>query len=625
MLQVKTMRKTGFLIALFAAVLTGCGGGDSENDAFAPGTPPTAPSAVVTSLTLTTDQTTLPSAGTTPATIKAYPRDANNRLMTGVPVVFSASSGALNVVQAASDVNGVASATLTPLTPQARNITVTATAGTATSTVVVAVDGTVLDIQGPDSLVVNTAGDFTVSLVDSANTPLAGQAITVTSAPASTISSGTITTDTNGRATFKMTPTTAGAVTLTAAGAGKTKTKVVSVSADSFAFTTPTADTQVALGAPGVQFTVNWQSGGAAVPNGRTVNFSTTRGTLSAPSATTTSGQAAVTLTSTTAGEAVVTAMNTTGGSTQRRVVFVASTAAAISLQASPFTVAINQSSTLTATVRDAANNLVAGKTVVFSLNDSTGGSLNVGSGVTDAQGRARAVYTASSTTSAANGVKITVTVQDTPAVTANVSLTVAGSPLFLSFGTGNSIEQINSDTQYRQTWVVQVTDSSGVGVKDAPVTLSALHWNYMKGRRVAGQSAWGTTVSAQCTNEDRFTGIAAYDFNGVLDPGENQNGNNPQGNQPTLESGNIASISPGGGVTDASGFLTFTVTYPQNYAGYIDLVLRASTAVQGTEYARTSLPFTLQGAAADFNDLTISPPGITSPFGIGAACTDYN
>jgi hypothetical protein len=618
------MRKSGFLIALFAAAIAGCGGGDPADDAFQPGQTPTTPTSEVSSLTLTTDSPTVPSAGNAAATIRAYARDSSNRLMSGIPITFSASSGALNVVQATTDVGGVATATLTPLTPESRNVTITATAGQTTADITVAVDGTTIDIQGPDALITATPGTFTVTLADSANHAVAGQAVTITSQPASTLSAGTLTTDANGRATFTMTPTGAVAVTLTASAAGETMTKSVAVSADTFGFLAPAADTTVALNAPGVQFTVNWLSGGSAVANGQTVNFSTTRGQLSASSATTAGGQASVTLTSSTAGEAIVTATNASGGSTQRRVVFIATQAASASLQANPFTVAINQSSTLTATIRDAANNLVAGKTVVFGLNDATGGSLSVGSAVTDSQGRARTVYTASSTTSASNGVRVTVTVQDTPSVTAQIDLTVAGSPLFLSFGTGNEIEEINLDTQYRVNYVVQVTDANGSGVASAPVSISALHWDYVKGERVAGTTRWATVAQAICTNEDRLTGDDAFDFNGVLDPGENQNGLDPQGHE-TLESGNIATVSPGSGVTDANGFLNFSITYPQNYAEYIFLVLRASTGVQGTEFSRTSLPFMLQGAADDFNDVTTAPPGLESPFGVGGNCGDFN
>jgi hypothetical protein len=323
----------------------------------------------------------------------------------------------------------------------------------------------------------------------------------------------------------------------------------------------------------------------------------------------------------------VVTAANSNGGTTQRRIVFVAANAAAIDLQANPFTVGINQSSTLTAVVRDANNNLVAGKNVVFSLSDPTGGSLSVGSAVTDGQGRASTVYRASSTTSATNGVHVTATVPGSPA-TDTVDLTVAGSPLFLAFGTGNTIVEPNN-AQYMLEYVVSVTDSTGAGVAGVNVSLSVLSWNYFKGFRFvpSGATSWSTQVTAAapqgCVNEDRLTGIPAFDFNGILDPGED-NGVTGNGNG-TLESGNIATIVPGSGTTDANGFVSFTIYYPQEYAYYLSVVLRARTAVQGTEFMRQSQPFLLSGSATDFNNVNNAPPGMTSPFGTGTSCTVQN
>src|SRR5690606_24435677 len=112
---------------------------------------------------------------------------------------------------------------------------------------------------------------------------------------------------------------------------------------DNFAFTTPDADVLVPIGTVAT-FTVNWQVGGESVANGTAINFSTTRGTLSATSVNTAGGIATVTLTSASAGEAVVSASNAAGTvTTSRRVFFVATTAASVSLQASPGTVGINQ------------------------------------------------------------------------------------------------------------------------------------------------------------------------------------------------------------------------------------------------------------------------------------------
>jgi len=107
---------------------------------------------------------------------------------------------------------------------------------------------------------------------------------------------------------------------------------------------------------------------------------------------------------------------------------FIATDPTQIAVQASPSTVAPTAQSTVTAVVRDPANNLVEGKTVTFQLTDVTGGTLSVGSAVTNSQGVAQTVYTAGSQTSAANGVIVAATVQGTsPPLTSSTALTVAG------------------------------------------------------------------------------------------------------------------------------------------------------------------------------------------------------
>src|SRR5690606_36314227 len=142
----------------------------------------------------------------------------------------------------------------------------------------------------------------------------------------------------------------------------------VTVSGDNFAFTTPEADVLVPIGTAAT-FTVNWLVGGAPVADGTAIRFAATRGTPSATSVPTAGGSASITVTSGSAGEAVVTASNAAGaGTTSRRVFFVATTSNTLSLQASPRTVGSNQTSTLTATVRDADNNPVAGKTLRFQI-----------------------------------------------------------------------------------------------------------------------------------------------------------------------------------------------------------------------------------------------------------------
>jgi len=608
------MRKTFLTAALFALALAGCG---TDEGAFQDGATPG--NASVATVTVITDTPTIPSNGLTPANISVLVRDTNNQFIKDVPVQISSSSGGLVVTTPVTDANGVAKATLLPAgDPTNRTITVTATASNHSGQTTVAVTGTTVSLQGPDSLVTSTAGNYEAVVTSSGGAPVANQTVTLTSTPAATFSAATVTTDSNGRAAFTMTPTTGTSVTVNAAAAGATTSKAVTVSADSFSFTSPAADTAFGLAPSSATLSTMWSSGGTAVSAG-TVTFSTTRGTITSPtSVTPVAGVASVTLNAATAGEAVITATNSNGGSTQRRIVFVAATATQLDVQANPFTVGVSQNSTITAVARDANNNLVAGKTITFGLSDPTGGSLSVGSAVTDSQGRASTVYRASTTASATNGVRVTATVQGT-AVTDSVDLTVAGSPLFLSFGTGNTIEQVNNDAQYKVNYVVQVTDSTGGGVAGVTVSLSALSWDYVKGFRVAGATTWTTqpTTPAACTNEDRLLGTAQTDFNGILDTNEDFNTNG------RLEAGNIVTISPGSGVTDTNGFLQFAIYYPQEYAYYLSIVLRARTAVQGTEFIRQSQPFEVAGAASDFNNLTIAPPGMTSPFGTANSCSD--
>ena len=132
---------------------------------------------------------------------------------------------------------------------------------------------------------------------------------------------------------------------------------------------------------------------------------------------------------------------------------FVATQPTLLNLQASPDTVPTLGQSTITAVLRDAQGNLVANQTVDFQLQDTTGGSLSVGSAITDLQGIAQSTYTAGSIVSATNGVTITGTVPGTsvPAVTA--TLTVGGRTVFLVFGTGVTIGENSTATQSCPTW----------------------------------------------------------------------------------------------------------------------------------------------------------------------------
>jgi len=567
-------------------------------------------------LTLKTDTPQISSDGSHSAVLTAYLKDANNNALANVPVTFQSSSGMVVVTQANTNAQGVATATITAGTdPTNRVITVTASAASAPNAVIaVDVVGTTLSVNGPSTLVLGNDGIFTVALRDSAGHGIASQSVTLSSTKGNGLSPTTFSTDLNGLGTVTLHAGVVGADTLTAAGLGLMANRSVAVSSESFSVSTPANGASVSLGTSQV-VSATWLSGGLPVV-GRTVSFTSTRGTLDHPSAVTdANGVASVHVLSNNAGPAIIAA---TGASVAAQVVidFVATTPAQLALQTSPSAVSTGGSSLITAIVRDAQNNLVESQVVDFSLTDTTGGSISVASATTDAQGQAQTTYTAGQTTSGANGVQIRATVRGT-AVTSQTSLTVGGQTVYLSLGTGNTIDAPDAAT-YSISYVVFAIDSRGAPVAGAPVDLKVLPVAYVKGARVwsVASSAYTTAVStlpgaASCANED-------IDFTGTYSVAKDYNGNG------LLDPGSVAVVTPSSGTTGADGSLLVTVSYPKDHAYYVKVQLIATTAVTGTQSSSSST-FLLPYAAADFSQQTVQPPGPVSPYGVAADCSNPN
>ncbi len=561
------------------------------------------------SVTLTTSLPQIPSDSSKSATITALVRGSSNQFLPGVLVNFTATSGGLAVTQATTDANGAATATLSAANdPTNRRITVTATAGTATTTVPVDVTGTKLTVVGPQNLVQGgQPGTYTVSLTDSGNVGISGRAVTVTSSAGNSIATSPVTTDATGTGTFQLSATTAGIDTITASALGLTATQTVAISNQSFVLTAPVAGAKVNLGV-NQAVTLVWSTGGAPQV-GKTVTFSSTRGTVTPATAVTdASGVATASITSNTAGPAVISA-TATNVTTQVTIDFLATTPASVAVQASPATIPTDGQSTISAIVRDAQNNLVEGKTVNFQLTDNTGGQLSVASGITDNQGKAQTVYTASSTPSASNGVTVSATVAST-AVTGSTTLTVGGQTVFLSLGTGNTINLTNA-AQYDIDYAIQAIDAAGNGLNGKQIVLTVESLKYVKGSRFWTGTFWDTPNTPLCNSED-------VNFNGILDPGEDFNTN------VKLDPGNVAAVSPASVMTSNGGTALVKVIYPKDHAYWVQVRLTATATVAGTQ-SSTSADFFLPGAAEDFNKQTVAPPGINSPYGTAATCGDPN
>ena len=570
----------------------------------------------------------LGSNGADNVTLTALVRNADNNVLSGLLVNFTADSGSIQVTNGTTGAAGTATALLTTGgDPRNRKITVTARVGNLSSTNSVQVTGTTLTVSGASSLVLGVTTRLSILLRDSGGTGIQNQTITVSSALGNTLSAPTVTTDVTGQASVDVTARVPGTDTIQVTALGAMTTASLLISAANFILTAPAPAAQVPLNTPQA-VTVHWDETGVNQA-GQTINFFATRGNFAAtptcpagttPTISTTTdanGNATVNVCSNNAGPAVISAAANVspGPSSQVSIEFIATTAASLVLQASLTTLSVNapgsstHQSVITAVIRDAQGNLVKNQTVSFSLTDVSGGQIFPASAVTDSFGRASTVYTAGAVPSAKDGVVITAAVG---AVTDRVTLTVTRQALFVILGTGNLINTPTS-TQYALPYSVLVTDVTGNPVANAIVELSVLpSRSYQKGfyslffDSNGNCTGWGKVrTSPDCQNEDS-------NFNGLLDPGEDFNNNS------RLDPGNVATVPPTV-TTDASGFALFDVVYAREFT-WVEVELEARTIVTGSE-GSAQVIFFLRGAASDFNNCSIAPPGQVSPYGIATTC----
>jgi hypothetical protein len=496
-----------------------------------------------------------------------------------------------------------------------RNIIVTVAAGNVSQQVVIPVVGTILALSGESFVVQGSTIPYTVRATDSADSPIPGAQLTLRSASGNALAPATLTTNSQGVATFNYTGTNAGTDTITVSGLGTSATAGVSVSADEFKFISPAANTNVNVNTNRT-VTVEFLQGGLPAV-GATINFSTTRGTITPASVTTNAqGRASATVRSSSAGPATIVAQSGTAQVTLS-LNYVATVPTVLELQANPSAVApnsggsTNNQAALSAIVRDATGNPVANRVVAFTaVTDPSSGTISPATAMTDSSGTATTQFIPGASTTANNGVVIRATVQGTT-VSGTTSLTVNTQALFVSLSTGNVIGSVDPTT-YEKDFAVQVTDANGAAVANKSVTLAVVPQFYRKGDLSFGGGRWsytGGAPAAQCNNEDT-------NRNGRLDAGEDFNGNT------TLQPGGPVSLSQATVTTDASGLATFTVQYGENYAYWIGVQIVATTTVGGTE-SSAAMNYLLLGAASDYTDKNVPPAGVESPFGLATDCAD--
>jgi len=631
-----------------ALVLGACGGSDNPSFGSNDSGGGSDGATEVGGIQLLTASPQLPSdqSGDKSVALTAVVTDLNNNALEEVTVQFSVvtGNGLLGVTQPVTDASGVALASVSSFgNAENRVITVRAQAGNQTATVDVLVSGTTLTITGPAALADGDSAVYSVLLKDSEGAGVAGAAFTVQSATGNTIASNVSVTGSNGSADVTVTAAVGGVDTITVSALGLSASRQITVSDDQFRFVTPDSAYEADLG-ENVQVQVQWVSDGTPVAN-QAVQFSSTRGTLSAASVDTNgAGLATVNISSNNSGPAVITARDPVSGtSTSINIEFVAINPTSIDLQARPFTVVVNAQSTITATVRDPNGNLVKNQQVFFTIADITGGSLTAAAAETDSIGQARIFYNAGNSPSATNAVVITGSIRDTnnnEIDSAAVNLTVAGVSRDITIGTGNTLFPIGTAI-YAKEWAILVKDGVGNAVPNSNVQVSLRSINYRKGFLAvpppeSDLSGWQQVVTTQpgedaCVDED-------LNRNGILDFGEDYNGNgtieaggdalvaavdtNASANSPCSLDSTGAQGATANVTTNSQGIARVCIYYPESYALWLEVEIGAQASVSGTEFSAKQ-DYWLEVLAEDVDNVNESPPNYESPYGTADTCAN--
>lgn len=628
------------------ANIAACGGSGGVLTPVTPVTPvvvPPTPAELARSVSLVFSNTELASAGLpgTEVTITALVKDGANNALADAKIAFSADGGLLSGAAAVTDKNGKATVLLgTGGAPANRAIHVRATVGEYGGEGVVQVVGTHLAIAGPGSIALGRATELVVTLQDSNNRAIAAAPLafrTQNGNPLAVKDGAAALTDALGQ------------VTLLAQG-GKAGPETVSVSALGAALSVPLAVEDAGLDiapavtrdAAGAELLSQVETGACQAVDVRRradtsalVNLSTSRGTLYRDAECSTPLNAALTLDQGGAARAYVRSVNAcvavlgaragNDATASTRIEFVAplTAAAILTLQANPAVIGSNSGagqaaqSRLSAVVRDgsAANNLVKGATVVYSIvSDASGGYLLAPSSArTGGDGLAQAVYVAGAGGSGKDGVVIAARIEGLTGAraSAEVTLSVASKALSIQFGSGNSAIEY-SPSLLQQQFSVLVSDAAGNPVPNVAITASVWAAQYRKGHFVwvpdnearpeVGFWLPATPVYA-CGNEDRLR-------NGLYDPAFDLNNNG------SFEPGLPLTVSAGAS-TDALGLASVTLNYPRDRGYWVQAEVSVRGSVAGSESGATTRLW-LPTLSSDFSNRRVSPPGQVSPYGEG-------
>ena len=624
------------LAMLVPIVLAACGGSGAggQGGASASSLGGVGGTAGQAQIQLTSDKSVLDSNKTTPVQLTAVVVDGNGVVVPTRPVTWQVvdtvtpAGVRLEGVAAKTDAAGKSTASLVLTGDQSnRTINVTVTSGDVSTQLPVTVAGTSIAISGPQTVPLNgSASRFTLNLKDSSGLGIAGKTLVVKSASGNQLSSpSNFITDSSGNAVVDLVGTVGGADIVSASGLGAASGFAIAIATEALQVVPAALD--IPIGPTGTTVTVIYAKNGGIAP-GSVVNLTSTRGTVSPPSANITSGTANFTISSTTAGPVTLTAtVLTTQGSALAS--FIATVPAAIDLQATPAIVGPNQAgqtserSTLIAVVRDPDGNPVKGKIVAFTNPvDPSGGTIAPPTSITDESGRATSTFVAGPQSTSPNGVQLRAEVLGTSVTPANASVSVSRSPLFVRLGRGSKIFVDDVTQTYRDVFSVIVTDSTGNAIKNATVQILLSPTNFATGQMCkynvttdmcdsSGGTVWrpGPPYNVYPSEDNGIGGPGTSGYrDGVCQAGEDVAPIDRQ-----LTPGNVASASTSV-VTNDFGVAGVSVTYPKQMAIWTFYLMEATIKVGGSEGSASS-SFQLLALSDDVKNTGDTPAFFNSPY----------
>lgn len=499
--------------------------------------------AVVTPVRLRviSNESVIETGGNDVARITTLVTDEDNRVLSGREVLFSSTGGVLQNISSVTNEAGQATAELS-LAGDYRNqdIVVTAVLDDESGDVLITTEGSKISVAGPTALVSGDKAELEITLVAGNDQPIPNEVLSISTVSGNTIDEpATAVTDSDGKVTITVgSELGSDTVVIEALESTISAQHALQVAADILTVVPGSYnDMAVSEFSP---FDVRWTSNGLVVA-GQFMRFSTTAGVVRAAGSgtagsssidvlTNADGVASVELSSNSAGPATVSFADSDDAdpASQYEVEFVATEPAAITLKATPASVATGNSSTVTAVVVDAFGNPVKDTIIEFSSEDLRGGSLSPVSAITDKDGGASITFNAGDLPTETDGITISAKANDFVGVdAANVDMTVTERQLNVIIGIAGSLVEQESDTRYSKTGVVQVTDGAGRPVPDATIQMSltptAYRYGYMFQADVDDDGTadvWALNVTTECVAED-------LNGNRILDIAEGEDLNN--------------------------------------------------------------------------------------------------